>query len=47
MIVLFLDSERDSGEVTCMPEELDVAEQIELHSGETEEDKRTEEDRMR
>lgn len=30
MIALLLDSERDSGEVTYMPEELDVADEIEI-----------------
>ena len=43
MIVLLLDSERDSGEVTCMPEELDVANEIEIEEKDslvTEEDRR-------
>ena len=33
VIVLLLDSERDSGEVICMPEELDVADEIWLFVG--------------
>ena len=43
MIVLLLDSERDSGEVTCMPKELDVADEIEIEETDsvvTEEDRR-------
>lgn len=30
MIVFLLDSERDNGEVACIPEELDVAHEIEI-----------------
>ena len=30
MIVLLLYSERDSGEVICMPEEIDVADETEI-----------------
>lgn len=43
VIVLLLDSERDSGVVTCMPEEFDVADEIETDVADeigTEEDRR-------
>uniref|UniRef100_A0A3B4CEN1 PiggyBac transposable element-derived protein domain-containing protein n=1 Tax=Pygocentrus nattereri TaxID=42514 RepID=A0A3B4CEN1_PYGNA len=48
-MVLLIDLERDNGEVTCMPEELDVVDEVEIEetdsAGTEANSKRTEEDR--